>query len=166
MGPYWAGTETSVGTPHRPRLRSVFEPIRIKDTWGYETGNATVAAPPGSLGRKAQKLIHQLQPRLGPATTALPATPTSAQASYARRCTGGAGSVLWRPGCDRGRRLPGQRELPRAAGTGGIRSLEGFPWRGFDCWGRPLGVSRMFFTWARKWVSQGRPLLLLRFLNL
>ena len=92
--PYWAGTETSVAF-HRDRPRS-WPVLGARPDRGHlrlRGRELTVAAPAGSLSRKAQKQIHQVQPGFRPATTALPATPTSAQAYDARRCEGDAGSV-------------------------------------------------------------------------
>lgn len=60
-----------------------------------------------------------------------------------RKCPFGAPDATGR------RRLPGRRELPRAAGTRDPQ-LRRFPVAGFDCWGRPLGVSRMFFYLSKK----------------
>uniref|UniRef100_A0A8B9YHE3 WD repeat-containing protein 35 n=1 Tax=Bos mutus grunniens TaxID=30521 RepID=A0A8B9YHE3_BOSMU len=60
-----------------------------------------------------------------------------------RKCPFGAPDATGR------RRLPGRRELPRAAGTRDLQ-LRRFPVAGFDCWGRPLGVSRMFFYLSKK----------------
>uniref|UniRef100_A0A4W2GXU7 WD repeat-containing protein 35 n=1 Tax=Bos indicus x Bos taurus TaxID=30522 RepID=A0A4W2GXU7_BOBOX len=60
-----------------------------------------------------------------------------------RKCPFGAPDATGR------QRLPGRRELPRAAGTRDLQ-LRRFPVAGFDCWGRPLGVSRMFFYLSKK----------------